>query len=123
MKLVYQLLMVPEDPQKQLNIYFKENEDIKVDTENYEYIKRVIFGVIADRDEIDGAIQKNSVGWKLSRMSKIDIAILEVAIYEILKEENIPHKVSINEAVELAKKYSENKSKAFINGILGSVIK
>lgn len=121
-KLVYQFLLVPENPRKQFDLYFNENDDIDIDNEGYEYIQSVVFGVLANRDMIDETIQQNAVGWKLSRMSKIDVAILEVAIFEILKDETIPHKVSINEAVELAKKYSEDKSRSFINGILGSVI-
>ena len=60
--------------------------------------------------------------WKLSRISKMDLAILKLAIYEI-KFSDVPYKVSINEAVELAKKYGEDNSKTFVNGILASIVK
>ena len=60
--------------------------------------------------------------WKLSRISKMDLAILKLAIYEI-KFSDVPYKVSINEAVELAKKYGEDKSKNFVNGVLASIVK
>ena len=60
--------------------------------------------------------------WKLNRISKMDLSVLKLAIYEI-KFSEVPYKVSINEAVELAKKYGEDKSKKFVNGILASIVK
>lgn len=85
------------------------------------YIKSVIDGVVEKIALIDEYIVKYSKDWPIERMSKIDLAILRVAIYEILYKEDIPSGVSINEAVELAKKYSHDDAGSFINGILGSV--
>ncbi len=83
----------------------------------------VIFGIQENKDEIVGQIETNlKSDWKLERISKIDLAILKLAIYE-LKYTEIPFKVVINEAVELAKKYGEDSSKNFVNGVLASVVK
>ena len=87
------------------------------------YIKDAIFGIEKNKEDILQQIEKNlKSDWKLERISKIDLAILKLAIYE-LKYTEIPFKVAINEAVELAKKYGEDASKNFVNGILASVVK
>lgn len=121
-KLLYSLeIQNPEDLQEQLDLFFESNEI--VDKEAKKYIEDVVFGVEKNKKEILGEIEKNlKEEWKLNRISKMDLAILELAIYEI-KFNNIPYKVAINEAVELAKKYGEDKSKVFVNGILASVVK
>ena len=75
------------------------------------------------QEEIDGVIDETLVGWDIHRLAKVDLALLRVAVYEFLFCEEIPAKVSINEAVELAKRFSTDDSSRFINGILGSVIK
>ncbi len=72
---------------------------------------------------LDGYIEKNIRGWKMSRLSKVSLALLRMAIYEILFESDIPVSVSINEAVDLAKKYGGGDDAPFINGVLGSVAK
>ena len=71
--------------------------------------------------ELDKQIEEVSVGWKLNRMSKVDLAILRLAAYELLLDENIPTGVAINEAVELAKKYGGDSSSSFVNGILAKL--
>ena len=87
------------------------------------YVNDVVLGIEKNKDEILKEIEKNlKEEWKLNRISKIDLSILKLAIYEI-KYTEIPFKVAINEAVELAKKYGEDKSKNFVNGILASVEK
>lgn len=72
--------------------------------------------------EIDPVIEKYSVGWKIARMSKVAVAVLRLAVYEILYTET-PVGVAINEAVELSKKYASKEDCAFVNGVLGSVAK
>ena len=87
------------------------------------YKKDVILGIKKEEDNIQNYIEQNlKSDWKLNRISKMDLSILKVAIYEI-KYNQIPYKVAINEAVELAKKYGEDKSKNFVNGILASIVK
>lgn len=102
-------------------------EDIKRIAEDYrelvpdEYIERVFVGACDKQAEIDEIIEKHSIGWKTERMSKTSLAIMRLAAYEILYEDDIPFNVSINEAVELAKKFDHEKSPSFINGILNSI--
>jgi N utilization substance protein B len=78
-------------------------------------------GVISGRDELDAAIQEVAVNWQVSRMPVIDRAILRMGVYELLHMHDVPPKVTINEAVELAKKYSTEKSGAFVNGVLDKI--
>lgn len=98
-------------------------EDIDLKDVDMEYVIRVLKGVQENKDALDMEIEKYLKNWKLNRLSKIDITILRVCTYEFLYENEIPNNVSINEAVELAKRYSADKSAAFINGVLGSMIK
>lgn len=98
-----------------------ENIDLK--DIDMEYVIRVLKGVQENTEAIDSEIEKYLINWKLNRLSKLDVAILRVCTYEFLYEDNIPKNVSINEAIELAKRYSGDKSAAFINGVLGSMIK
>lgn len=97
----------------------KEVRDIKPD----EYIINVFNGVYENLPLIDSIISKYSVGWSIKRITKIALAILRLAIYEIKFVDEIPVSVSINEAVELAKKYSTKEDSAYINGVLSSVSK
>lgn len=101
---------------------YSENID-KLKNIDMEYVKRVIQGIEKNKDSLDREIEKYLRNWKLTRLSKVDIAILRICTYEFLYEQDIPEKVSINEAVELAKKYSSEKSAPFINGVLGNIIK
>lgn len=71
--------------------------------------------------ELDALIDEKSTGWKTNRMAKVDLAIIRLAVYEIKFEDDIPTKVSINEAVELAKKYGADESGAFVNGVLAKL--
>ena len=121
-KLIYSLeIQKTENLEEQIDLFFESN-DIK-DEEAKKYIKNVILGIYKNKERILANIEKNlKEDWKLSRISKMDLSILELAIYEIEFSE-IPYKVAINEAVELAKKYGEDKSKNFVNGILASVVK
>lgn len=93
------------------------------DLEPDEYIKAVFKGVYENIDQIDTAISENAIGWKIGRISKVSLCILRLAIFEIKFIEDIPVSVSINEAVELAKKYATKEDASFINGILSSVEK
>ncbi len=88
-----------------------------------DYIKTVFSGVFEAVEEIDSIISENAVGWSIKRISKSALAILRLAIYEIKYVESIPVSVSINEAVEIAKKYATKEDASFINGILSTVAK
>ena len=94
-----------------------ENREIPTD----DYIKRAYFGVYENQERIDGLLGAHANGWKTHRLSKLSRSIMRLAVYEMLFEEDIPYSVSINEAVELTKKYDDPKARAFVNGVLNSV--
>lgn len=121
-KLIYSLeIQKAESIEEQIELFFESNE-IK-DQEAKKYIENVILGIKEKETDILKGIEQNlKSDWKLSRISKLDLAILKLAIYEI-KYNEIPYKVAINEAVEIAKRYGEDKSKNFVNGILASIVK
>ena len=93
------------------------------DLEPEEYINRVFAGVYDNLEELDGIISENAVGWKINRISKTALSVLRLAIYEMKFMEDIPVSVSINEAVELCKKYASGEDASFVNGILSTVAK
>ena len=87
------------------------------------YIARVLDGVLNNLDELDAAIQEASPRWNVSRMPKVDLTILRLAAWEILHEEDVPGSVAINEAVNLANRYSEPTAGRFVNGVLGTILR
>ena len=80
-------------------------------------------GVVSHLAELDGEIEAASRDWRVERMPKVDLTILRLATWEILHEEDVPGSVAINEAVELASRYSEPASGRFINGVLGTILR
>ena len=121
-KLIYSLeIQKANELEEQIDLFLECNE--LEDEQAKEYIKDVVNGINKNEDEINELIEKNlKADWKLDRLSKIDLSILKLAIYEI-KYKNIPYKVAINEGLEIAKKHGEDNSKNFINGILASIVK
>lgn len=120
--LIYSLeIQRPENLEEQIELYL-ECEEVE-ENEAKEYIKDAVLGIKEHINEIQGLIEKNlKADWKIDRISKIDLSLLKLAIYEI-KYKKIPYKVAINECLELSKKYGEESSKNFVNGILASVVK
>jgi N utilization substance protein B len=118
MKLLYQLEIQKEDKEEQISTILDENE---LTDKDKAYVLDVIEGIEKNLLCIDKLIEKYSKGWKINRIPKVDLSILRLAIYEIKFREDIPSNVSINEAIDLAKKYSGEESGAFINGVLGKV--
>ena len=88
-----------------------------------EELKQKFYAVTEHLEEIDRKIEEKSNGWSLKRLAKADITALRLAIYEIQYDEDVPAGVAVNEAVELAKFYGTDKSPAFVNGVLGSVVR
>ena len=104
-----------------LEMFFETNEI--EDEEVKEYLKDILFGVSKNEEEITKLIERHlKENWTIDRISKINISLLKIAIYE-MKYNNLPYKVAINEVIELAKKYSDEQAGFFINGILASVVK
>ena len=96
-----------------------ENREIPEDA----YIKKSFFEINEKADLLDNVISKYARGWKADRLSKVSRSVIRLAVYEILFCKDIPANVSVSEAVELAKKYGEDKARAFVNGVLSSIVK
>lgn len=109
-----------EDMNEQLSMF--EEELAHLNEEDLNYIKEKFNKIIENIDSIDAEINDKSKGWKTSRMGKVDLSIIRLAVYEIKNEDDIPVKVSINEAVELAKKFGTDDSASFVNGVLAKFV-
>ena len=131
MHLIYELDYHDELPEELLTRVFEENyyPRLAEESELYAdkpgakqraYIEDCLRGVYVKKQEIDQIIEKYAVGWKISRISRVSLAVLRLAIYEIQYVEDAPTGVVINEAVEIARRYEEEEKVSFINGILGS---
>ena len=94
-----------------------ENRDIP----NDDYIKDTYYAICDNREEIDRIIGKNSNGWRPDRLGNVSRSILRLAVYEMKFVDSIPYNVAMNEAIELTKKYDDEKARPFINGVLNSV--
>lgn len=118
-KLLYQIEIQKEINDEDMQLFF-ENNNI-VSEEAKKYIKDIVNGTSKNSEEILELIRNNlKKDWNLERISKVNLALLKLAIYEIQYKE-IPFKVAINEAVELAKKYASSNDASYINGVLGAV--
>ncbi len=104
-----------------LTNYFEMLEDAA--EKDKEYIRKKYEAVVSHVPEIDALINENTKGWKTSRMNKVDLTILRLGVYEMKWDDEIPTGVAINEAVELAKKFSGGDSPSFVNGVLGKLAK
>lgn len=120
-KLLYSLEIQKQNIEEQLELYC-ENEEI-LDEEVKRYIKDIVIGIENNISDIEEKISNNlKKDWKIDRISKINLVLLKLAIYEIVYTET-PYKVAINEAIEISKKYGDDNSPNFINGILASIVK
>ena len=114
---VYQSTFKDISYEEQLDQYIALNEEL---LEDIEYFKTVTSGVIEKKEELDEQISKFLKNWTINRLPRMDVAILEVACYEILYVDEIPTSVAINEAVKLSKKYGTPDSGSYVNGVLSS---
>ena len=102
------------EPEESLGLYSENMEPVG------DFAKSLYNGVVSHSEELDAIIEQFLTGWKLNRISRVNLSILRLAVYEIKYVEDVPVSVAINEAVELAKKYSGQEDASFVNGILGS---
>ncbi len=116
---LFQIEFQKENIKEQVEEFLESYGDVKYDKD---YFLEVINGVMNSLKEIDEIIETKAKGWTIDRIAKMDLPILRVAIFEIKHREDIPVGVSINEAVELAKKFGSDDSAKFINGLLGQVV-
>jgi len=108
-----------EEIKEQLLLFLEEME--KGEQKDFTYIREKITNIINHLEEIDQQINEASKGWKTSRMGKVDLTLIRLAVFEMKFEEDIPVGVAINEAVELAKQYGTDDSSSFVNGILAKL--
>lgn len=108
-----------EELPEQIALYLEEVPSKK--SEDITYINEKYDKVMEQIEEIDSMIEEVSEGWKMKRMGRVDLAIMRLAIYEMKYDDDIPVRVAINEAVEIAKKYGQDNSPSFVNGILAKV--
>lgn len=129
--LIYGREFTGEEPEQVVSVRLDKEyyEKLKDENEVYadrpsraqlRYIDSVVTGVANRVDDLNAQISKYSIGWDISRISRLNRCVLQLAIYEILYVEDVPTGVAISEAVRLAKKYDNDESGAFVNGILGS---
>lgn len=120
-KLIFQTQANTEDPNFLIDAMLEEHPESE---KNINYIKTVFLGVLEKNDELLEDINKNlGKSWRIDRISKVSLAVLKLAIFEIKYIDDVPHKVAINEAVEIEKKFDDPDNSAFVNGVLGGFVK
>ncbi|ECL7896011.1 TPA: transcription antitermination factor NusB [Listeria innocua] len=85
------------------------------------YMEQLVEGVMANKAEIDAIIEPNLDNWRIDRLNKVDLSLLRLSVYEIKYLDDVPNRVSLNESIEIAKIYSDEKSSKFINGVLANI--
>lgn len=121
-RLVFEIEFIREDEMpQQMDLYLGQLEDAK--EKDLEYIRGKTRKIAENVKEIDALLNEHTTGWKTSRMNKVDLTILRLAVYEIKWDEDVPTGVAIDEAVELAKKYSSDEGPAFVNAVLAKIVR
>ena len=111
------------DLSEQIELHLEQLEDADATAKAKTALRERFHKMCEKFDDIDQVIAEKAKGWEVSRLAKSDLAVLRLAVFEILYDEDVPNGVAINEAVELAKKYGTDKSYRFVNGVLASVAK
>ena len=119
--LLFQMEFNAAEEQEQMTDLFFAEQDEVVTEEDKAYTMAAVEGTRANLEAIDAVIDSFAKGWNTQRMNRVDLAILRLAVYELKYSKDAPVGVVINEAVELAKKYSSDEAPAFINGVLGKI--
>ncbi|MGL4874295.1 MAG: transcription antitermination factor NusB [Clostridium sp.] len=121
MELVFSMMLSGDNHEEAIET-FVDNYEENIEELELDYIKDILKGIEENRAYIDELLEKNLQKWKLNRISKVNLAILRVATYEMKFREDVPAKVALNEALDLTKKYSDYKSKTFVNGVLDKIL-
>ena len=117
-KLLFRVEFNQREEMPEQTVLFFEEEENRTDAAAADYITGKFNGILEKLEEIDAALNDKVEGWNTLRMGKVDLTILRLAVYEVLFDEEIPTGVAINEAVELAKKFGQDSSPSFVNGVL-----
>lgn len=117
-KLLFRVEFNQREEMAQQEAFFFEDDEVSFSETESRSISEKVNQIIERLEEIDRSLNERAKGWETVRMGKVDLTILRLAVYEILYDEEIPTGVAINEAVELAKKFGQDSSPAFVNGVL-----
>ena len=134
MQLIYERLAGGQGGEESLRMVYEELRKDGVpgvdrvsanepNTADREYITRMLEGVIREMDDLDERIAAAAKGWTLDRMAMVDLTIMRMAVWEILHEKEVPGSVAISEALALTERYSDPEDKAFVNGVLGTILR
>jgi transcription antitermination protein NusB len=123
MKLLYQIDIGKCEPGEAISDFYENHEVKELGTLEKEYLENCVNGTMEMVNEIDEIIERYSKEWKINRIAKVDLSIMRLATYEMLKRDDIPNAVAVNEAIELGKKFGGENSSTFINGILGNILR
>lgn len=110
-----------EEMEEQEKLFFEDYE-LEIKEEDAAYISEKSNKILQKLEEIDGLINQYAKGWTTERMSKVDLTIIRLAVYEIKFDDDVPAGVAINEAVEIAKKFGQEESSGFVNGVLAKLV-
>ncbi len=119
LKILYAIDITKEDPDECINNYWLSQDKINVEVKNF--ADDIVSGVCNNMARIDSVVSKSATNWELDRMAVIDRNILRIGTYELLYMEDIPPKVAINEAIDIAKRYGDKDSGKFVNGVLDKI--
>lgn len=120
MQVLFQMTLMDDYSRESLELFLR---NFNYSDSEKEYIIHAHENIVDKMDIIDGHIENHLEGWQIDRIAKVDLSALRIAIYEVLYREDIPIEVAINEAIEIVKKYSNEDSFKFVNGVLGSFIR
>ncbi len=121
-KFIFRVEFNDRDEMPEQERFFFEDDELVADEKDADYISKKGNRIIEKLDEIDAMINKQAKGWTTQRMGKVDLTILRLAVYEIAFDEDVPAGVAINEAVELAKRFGQEESSGFVNGVLAKFV-
>ena len=119
LKILYAIDITKDDPQHCIDNYWNNQDKAEADVKHY--ADALVLGVCHNSEDIDAIVTKHATNWQLNRMAVIDRNILRAATYELVYSDDIPPKVAMNEAIELAKKYGDKDSGKFVNGVLDKI--
>jgi len=117
-KLLFRVEFILKEEMEEQCRLFLEHEDVEIAEQDADYIVGKYAAVLDKLEEIDSLINEKAKGWSTERMGKVDLTIIRLAVYEMKFDDSVPEGVAINEAVELAKKFGQDESSGFVNGVL-----
>ena len=121
-KLLFRVEFILKEEMEEQCRLFLEHEDVEIEEQDAEYIVGKYTAIHEKIEEIDSMVNEKAKGWSTDRMGKVDLTIIRLAVYEMKFDDTIPEGVAINEAVELAKKYGQDESAGFVNGVLAKFV-